>query len=107
MPIPEAQLPDELSLLAAVEAAYPDELSRASEALGRSLPAGCRRSKVFMKKITIISLSAIILAGCSGTSQPTANVNTNRAAAPNSNTAVVTSQKTDDSLVVSSQERQA
>ena len=38
MPIAEAQLPDELSLLAAVEAAYPDELSRAGEALGRSLP---------------------------------------------------------------------
>lgn len=38
MPIAETQLPDELSLLAAVEAAYPDELSRAGEALGRSLP---------------------------------------------------------------------
>ena len=38
MSIPESQLPDELSLLAAVEAAYPDELSRACEALARSLP---------------------------------------------------------------------
>jgi len=37
--VPEAQLPDELSSLAAVDAAYPDELSRASEALGRGLPA--------------------------------------------------------------------
>ena len=36
--IPEAQLPDELSLLGAVDAAYPDELSRAGEALGRNLP---------------------------------------------------------------------
>ncbi|PRQ06824.1 AAA family ATPase [Enhygromyxa salina] len=38
MSIPEAQLPDDLPLLAAVEAAYPDELSRACEALARSLP---------------------------------------------------------------------
>jgi cell division protease FtsH len=38
MAIPEDQLPDELSLLAAVEAAYPDELTRAAEALGRGLP---------------------------------------------------------------------
>ena len=36
--VPEAQLPTELSLLAAVDAAYPDELSRASEALVRGLP---------------------------------------------------------------------
>jgi cell division protease FtsH len=36
--IPEAELPSELSLRAAVDAAYPDELSRASEALGRNLP---------------------------------------------------------------------
>jgi cell division protease FtsH len=36
--VPEDQLPEELSLLAAVEAAYPDELSRASEALTRALP---------------------------------------------------------------------
>jgi cell division protease FtsH len=36
--IPEAQLPDELSLLAAVDAAYPDELSRSGEALVRGLP---------------------------------------------------------------------
>lgn len=38
MPIPEQQLPEQLSLLAAIEAAYPDELSRACEALARSLP---------------------------------------------------------------------
>ncbi len=37
--IPEAELPTELSPMAAVEAAYPDELSRASEALSRGLPA--------------------------------------------------------------------
>ena len=36
--IPEAQLPSELSLRAAVDAAYPDELSRAGEALVRGLP---------------------------------------------------------------------
>ena len=36
--IPEDQLPAELSALAAVDAAYPDELSRADEALGRGLP---------------------------------------------------------------------
>ncbi|PRP90700.1 ATP-dependent zinc metalloprotease FtsH [Enhygromyxa salina] len=38
MTIPEQQLPDELSLLAAVEAAYPNELTRACEALVRGLP---------------------------------------------------------------------
>lgn len=37
--IPEDQLPTELSLRAAVDAAYPDELSRAAEALARGLPA--------------------------------------------------------------------
>ncbi len=37
--VPEANLPAELSLLAAVDAAYPDELSRAAEALFRGLPA--------------------------------------------------------------------
>ncbi|KIG12653.1 Cell division protein FtsH [Enhygromyxa salina] len=36
--IPESELPDDLPLLAAVEAAYPDELTRACEALARSLP---------------------------------------------------------------------
>jgi cell division protease FtsH len=36
--IPEAQLPTEIPLSAAVDAAYPDELGRASEALGRGLP---------------------------------------------------------------------
>ncbi|NVB40365.1 AAA family ATPase [Pseudenhygromyxa sp. WMMC2535] len=36
--VPEAQLPDELSPMAAVEAAYPDALSRASAALVRGLP---------------------------------------------------------------------
>lgn len=36
--VPEATLPAELSLLASVDAAYPDELSRASEALARGLP---------------------------------------------------------------------
>lgn len=36
--VPEAELPDSLSAMAAVEAAYPDELSQATEALGRGLP---------------------------------------------------------------------
>lgn len=36
--IPEDQLPEELTPMAAVEAAYPSELSRAVEALGRGLP---------------------------------------------------------------------
>lgn len=38
MAVPESQLPDDLSLFAAIEAAYPDELSRAADALARSLP---------------------------------------------------------------------
>ena len=38
MAIPEDQLPEELSLFATVEAAYPDELTRACDALARSLP---------------------------------------------------------------------
>ena len=38
MAVPEDQLPTELSLFATVEAAYPDELTRACEALTRSLP---------------------------------------------------------------------
>ncbi|MBX3249756.1 MAG: AAA family ATPase [Myxococcales bacterium] len=36
--VDEASLPSELSLFDAVEAAYPDELARAREALGRRLP---------------------------------------------------------------------
>lgn len=50
-----------------------------------------------MKKIAVLSLAAIISAGCSN--QQASNVNV---ATQNANSAVVTSQKKDDSLVVSS-----
>ncbi len=55
-----------------------------------------------MKKTAILSLSALLLAGCGGTAatdQPAAN-NANRAA-QNANSAVVTSSKRDDSFISS------
>jgi tetratricopeptide (TPR) repeat protein len=52
-----------------------------------------------MKKLMILSLAALIAAGCSNDNQTTANANLSR---PNTNNPAVSSQKIDNSLVVSS-----